>query len=138
MVKTHENLRNEILNNPNISQELKDNMNNLKNEFEDKWAKEDDFIRENINAGKKVIGYDLKTYLPIFGEYGDVITTNHPDKSGVFLYTQISYPKIKYVVLISGKSPYLCVESVFYLTNNRLVSKDKLLGNKFNVVEINL
>ncbi len=77
MEKSYEKLRNEILNNPNISQELKDNMNNLKNEFEDKWAKEDDLIRKNINAGKKVIGYDLETYLPIFEESGDVITTNH-------------------------------------------------------------
>ena len=137
MKKKHEKLINEILNNPNISQELKDNMNNLKNEFEDKWTKEDDFISKNINAGKKVVSYDLETFLPIFEGGGDVITTNHPDKSGVFLYTQISHPGIKYVVLISGKAPYLCVESVFYLTTNRLVSKDKLRGNKFNVVEIN-
>jgi hypothetical protein len=62
--------------------------------------------------------------------------TNHPDKSGVFLYTQVSYSKIKYLVLISGEAPFLCIDSVFDVNNNRLVSKDKLRGNKFNVTEL--
>ena len=38
MNKKHEDLRNEILNDGNIPQDLKDKLNNLKTEFEIKWS----------------------------------------------------------------------------------------------------
>jgi hypothetical protein len=43
-MEKHEQLRNEILNNSNIPQDLKDRMNNLKTEFETKWSEEDKWI----------------------------------------------------------------------------------------------
>jgi hypothetical protein len=61
----HEELRNKILSNKNISQGLKDGLNNLKNEYEKKWSEEDKHINDNIKNGKKIIGYD-SNYLPIF------------------------------------------------------------------------
>lgn len=66
MKKKHEDLRNEILNNDNIPQDLKDKMNELKTEFETKWHQEDKWINNNIKDGKRVIGYDKETFLPIF------------------------------------------------------------------------
>ena len=66
MKKKCENLRNEILNNDNISQDLKNQLNNLKTEFELKWSEEDELINSNIKNGKKIIGYNKETFLPIF------------------------------------------------------------------------
>jgi hypothetical protein len=66
MNKKHEDLRNEILNDGNIPQDLKDKLNNLKTEFETKWSEEDKLINNNIKNGKKIIGYDEETFLPIF------------------------------------------------------------------------
>lgn len=66
MNKKHEDLRNEILNDDNIPQDLKDKLNNLKTEFEIKWSEEDKLITNNIKNGKKIIGYDKETFLPIF------------------------------------------------------------------------
>jgi hypothetical protein len=66
MNKKHEDLRNEILNDGNIPQDLKDKLNNLKTEFETKWSEEDKVINNNIKNGKKIIGYDEETFLPIF------------------------------------------------------------------------
>jgi len=66
MNKKHEDLRNEILNDGNIPQDLKDKLNNLKTEFEIKWSEEDKLINDNIKNGKKIIGYDEETFLPIF------------------------------------------------------------------------
>jgi hypothetical protein len=65
-MEKHEQLRNEILNNDNIPQDLKDQLNNLKTEFEKKWLEEDKMINDNIKNGKKIIGYDKETFLPIF------------------------------------------------------------------------
>ena len=61
-----EELRNEILNNDSIPQELKDKMNNLKTEFEMNWSEEDKLISDNIKNGKKIVGYDKETFLPFF------------------------------------------------------------------------
>ena len=61
-----EELINEILNNDSIPQELKDKMNNLKTEFEMNWSEEDKLISDNIKNGKKIVGYDKETFLPIF------------------------------------------------------------------------
>ena len=61
-----EELRNEILNNDSIPHELKDKMNNLKTEFEMNWSEEDKLISDNIKNGKKIVGYDKETFLPIF------------------------------------------------------------------------
>ena len=66
IMEKHEQLRNEILNNSNIPQDLKDRMNNLKTEFETKWFEEDKWINDNLKNDKKIIGYDNKTFLPIF------------------------------------------------------------------------
>mgnify|MGYP001601774675 CR=1 FL=1 len=66
IIKKHNELINEILNNSDIPQELKDKMNKLKLEFEAKWSEEDKLIDENIKNGKKIIGYDKETFLPIF------------------------------------------------------------------------
>ena len=66
MNKKHEDLSNEILNDGNIPQDLKDQLNNLKTEFEKKWLEEDKMINDNIKNGKKIIGYDKETFLPIF------------------------------------------------------------------------
>ena len=66
MNKKHEDLSNEILNDDNIPQDLKDKLNNLKTEFEIKWSEEDKLINDNIKNGKKIIGYDEETFLPIF------------------------------------------------------------------------
>jgi replication initiation and membrane attachment protein DnaB len=66
MNKKHEDLSNEILNDGNIPQDLKDKLNNLKTEFEIKWSEEDKLINDNIKNGKKIIGYDEETFLPIF------------------------------------------------------------------------
>ena len=66
MNKKHEDLSNEILNDGNIPQDLKDKLNNLKTEFETKWSEEDKLINNNIKNGKKIIGYDEETFLPIF------------------------------------------------------------------------
>jgi hypothetical protein len=66
MNKKHEDLRNEILNDGNIPQDLKDKLNNLKTEFETKWSEYDYWINDNIKNGKKIIGYDNETFLPIF------------------------------------------------------------------------
>jgi len=57
--------------------------------------------------------------------------------SGIYLYTQDSYPDIKYLVMVSGYSPFLQIENVFNLSDNRIVSKDKLRGNKFTIEKIN-
>jgi len=65
-MEKHEQLRNEILNNDNIPQDLKDQLNNLKTEFELKWSEEDKWINDNLKNNKKVIGYDKETFLPIF------------------------------------------------------------------------
>lgn len=65
-MEKHEQLRNEILNNDNIPQDLKDKMNDLKIQFEMKWTEEDELINDNMKEGKMVIGYDNKTFLPIF------------------------------------------------------------------------
>jgi len=65
-MEKYEQLRNEILNNDNIPQDLKDRMNNLKTEFETKWSEEDKCINDNLKNGKKIIGYDNETFLPIF------------------------------------------------------------------------
>jgi hypothetical protein len=65
-MEKHEQLRNEILNNDNIPQDLKDRMNNLKTEFETKWSEEDKWINDNLKNGKNIIGYDNETFLPIF------------------------------------------------------------------------
>ena len=59
-------MSNEILNDGNIPQDLKDQLNNLKTEFEKKWLEEDKMINDNIKNGKKIIGYDKETFLPIF------------------------------------------------------------------------
>ena len=66
MNKKHEDLSNEILNDDNIPQDLKDKLNNLKTEFETKWSEEDKLINNNIKNGKKIVGYDEETFLPIF------------------------------------------------------------------------
>ena len=66
MNKKHEDLSNEILNDGNIPQDLKDKLNNLKTEFEITWSEEDKLINDNIKNGKKIIGYDEETFLPIF------------------------------------------------------------------------
>jgi hypothetical protein len=66
MNKKHEDLRNEILNDGNIPQDLKDKLNNLKTEFETKWSEEDKLINNNIKNGKKIVDYDEETFLPIF------------------------------------------------------------------------
>ena len=66
MNKKHEDLSNEILNDGNIPQDLKDKLKNLKTEFETKWSEEDKLINNNIKNGKKIIGYDEETFLPIF------------------------------------------------------------------------
>ena len=66
MNKKHEDLSNEILNDGNIPQDLKDKLNNLKTEFETKWSEEDKLINNNIKNGKKIVGYDEETFLPIF------------------------------------------------------------------------
>jgi hypothetical protein len=65
-MEKHEQLRNEILNNSNITQDLKDRMNNLKTEFETKWSEEDKWINDNLKNCKNIIGYDNETFLPIF------------------------------------------------------------------------
>ena len=65
-MEKHEQLRNEILNNDNIPQDLKDKLNDLKIIFEEKWSEEDKWINDNIKEGKKIIGYDSETFLPIF------------------------------------------------------------------------
>jgi hypothetical protein len=65
-MEKHEQLRNEVLNNSNIPQDLKDRMNNLKTEFETKWSAEDKWINDNLKNGKNIIGYDNETFLPIF------------------------------------------------------------------------
>jgi len=57
--------------------------------------------------------------------------------SGVYLYTQDSYSDIKYLVMVSGYSPFLQIDSVFYLSGNQIVSKDKLRGNKFTIEKLN-
>ena len=62
----YKELRNEILNNDSIPQELKDKMNNLKTEFEANWSEADKLINDNIKNGKKIVGYDKETFLPIF------------------------------------------------------------------------
>ena len=59
-------------------------------------------------------------------------------KKGVYKYTQKSYRRIQYLVIISGYSPFLEIETVFNLSNNRIESKDKLRGNEFEIEEINL
>lgn len=59
-------------------------------------------------------------------------------KKGVYIYTQKSYNKIQYLVIISGVSPFLQVESVFNLIDNTVVSTDRLRGNEFEIEEINL
>ena len=41
-------------------------MNNLKTEFEMNWSEEDKLISDNIKNGKKIVGYDKETFLPIF------------------------------------------------------------------------
>ena len=41
-------------------------MNGLKIEFEKKWSEKDKWINDNIKEGKKIIGYDNETFLPIF------------------------------------------------------------------------
>ena len=66
LLKKHEDLRNEILNNNNIPQDLKDQLNKLKTELETKWSEEDNWINDNIKNGKKIIGYNKETFLPIF------------------------------------------------------------------------
>ena len=66
LLKKHEDLRNEILNNSNIPQDLKDQLNKLKTELETKWSEEDNWINDNIKNGKKIIGYNKETFLPIF------------------------------------------------------------------------
>jgi hypothetical protein len=66
MNKKHEDLSNEILNDGNIPQDLKDKLNNLKTEFETKWSEEDKLINNNIKNGKKIVDYDEETFLPIF------------------------------------------------------------------------
>lgn len=66
MNKKHEDLSVEILNDANIPQDLKDKLNNLKTEFETKWSEEDKLINNNIKNGKKIVGYDEETFLPIF------------------------------------------------------------------------
>ena len=66
MNKKHEDLSTEILNDGNIPQDLKDKLNNLKTEFETKWSEEDKLINNNIKNGKKIVGYDEETFLPIF------------------------------------------------------------------------
>ena len=66
MNKKHEDLKNEILNDGNIPQDLKDKLNNLKTEFETKWSEEDKLINNNIKNGKNIVGYDEETFLPIF------------------------------------------------------------------------
>jgi hypothetical protein len=65
-MEKYEQIRNEILNNSNIPQDLKDRMNNLKTEFETKWSEEDKLINDNLKNGKKIIDYDNETFLPIF------------------------------------------------------------------------
>ena len=37
-----------------------------KTEFETKWSEEDKLINNNIKNGKKIVGYDEETFLPIF------------------------------------------------------------------------
>jgi hypothetical protein len=59
-------------------------------------------------------------------------------KKGVYKYTQKSYRRIQYLVTISGENPFLQIESVFDLNYYRVVSKDKLRGNEFEIEEINL
>jgi hypothetical protein len=66
MNKKHEDLRNEILNDGNIPQDLKDKLNNLKTEFKTNWSEKDKLINNNIKNGKKIIDYDEETFLPIF------------------------------------------------------------------------
>ena len=65
-MEKYEQIRNEILNNSNIPQDLKDRMNNLKTEFETKWSEEDKLINDNLKNGKKIIDYDNETFLPIY------------------------------------------------------------------------
>ena len=57
--------------------------------------------------------------------------------SGVYLYTQISYTDIKYLVTISGYSPFLQIDGVFSLLDNRMESKDRLRVNQFTIEKVN-
>lgn len=66
IIKKYEGVRNEILYNESIPQELKDKMASLNTELEMKWSEEDKIISDNIKNGKKLVGYDKETFLPIF------------------------------------------------------------------------
>jgi hypothetical protein len=66
LARKHEEIRSGILNDPELPQEFKDKMNDLKTEFEMKWSEEDKSISDNIKIGKKIVGYDKETFLPIF------------------------------------------------------------------------
>jgi len=56
----------QIRNGDDIPRDLKYQIKKLKTEFEMKWSEEDKLVNDNIKNGKKVIGYDKKTFLPIF------------------------------------------------------------------------
>lgn len=57
--------------------------------------------------------------------------------SGVYVYKQQGcVSDIRYLVIISGYTPFLQIESVFSLSSNRVESIDKLRGNKFIIEKL--
>jgi hypothetical protein len=119
-MEKHEQLRNEILNNSNIPQDLKDRMNNLKTEFETKWSEEDKWINDNLKNDKKIMKKtieiteeelkDLKLIRNYFGEH-DKTQLEH------LAYSELDklIKKLQQAVVIDSKKIELTTDELFNL-----------------------
>lgn len=64
LARKHEELRNEILNDPNVPQEIKDALIQAKKEFEEKEKEHKEYLE--INKHRKIKGYHPDNFEPIY------------------------------------------------------------------------
>ena len=64
LVRKHEQLRNETLNDPNVPQEIKDALIQSKNEFEKEQKEYKEYLEKNKH--RKIKGYNPDNFEPIY------------------------------------------------------------------------
>jgi len=68
LARKHEELRNEFLNDPNVPQVIKDDLNKLHKEFEEKMLEDKKRLEKRLeeNKHRKIIGYNPENFEPIY------------------------------------------------------------------------
>jgi hypothetical protein len=64
LAKKHDQLRQELLNNPTLPQEMLEVLKELEGEIQEQGLRDEEYIEKNKH--RKIIGYDSETFMPIY------------------------------------------------------------------------